>query len=1070
MKYKKSTCTPCIKLVSILNEGIYSSIKALRSLVALSYEGEHATASPVHRVSGKSEGKRALQNVEKFITQCTCSPILYLPVLMLLLFGGSQPGFAQNTTLEALFADPPPAARPWGYWVWGHGNFDYRRMTEELEAFKEMGLGGVDIYDMGIADPYDFIPPGNAFLGEEMLDGISYAAREAQRLDLGLGLSVSNGWNAGGDWTEPDEMIMRLLFWKDTLRGPLTLSELGFPEVPRSFEKPYGSYELFPVIDEDGFPEYYEDVALVAYPLSADGVLADPDAVQYFDVDAIEGNAVELQLPAGEWVLARAVVTPLGQRMWMRSDRSNGFIMDHYSRKATRHHFEHVISKLQERLGDLGRSALQRLYLASFEAEDYIIWSPELRETFEAQHGYALDPYIPVFAGQQVIDGPTTERFLHDYRSTVSEMFVNNHYRQARDICHRHGLLLASEAGGPGPPLHYVPTEDLKALGSVDIMRGEFWNMPQHWKDANGNNLLQVVKNIASAAHIYGHSIVEMEAFTSHRKHWQESPLELKRLADRAFCQGMTRVVYHTMPHSPPEAGVPGWSYQAGTHISPKMTWWDFSKPFHAYLARTSALLQQGRFVADVAYYYGESIPNFASGPKYLRPTLGAGYDYDDLNKEVLLQASVTADGRLQLPSGMTYRLLVLPDDPAMSLEVLQKIETLLRQGALILGTRPQRTPGLSNSEEADMRLHTLADKIWGSAGGQQKSTYGRGTLYQGYAEREILNLLGVGPDFQYTAAGKADLDYIHRAIAAEDIYFIRNRDSTAVEVLADFRVSGKRPRFFDPVSGRVTPAAIYTEQDGRTRLPLVLEPLGSVFVVFDAGAAAPHVVAVEQDGRSGFPESAAPGGAFSRRTDDALAFYPAAPGAYRLTFSDGTTGTWNYRGAAHTLEIKDSWDVRFPHGWGFSPLQTFDELQDWTQHPEVDLAHFSGKATYRNAFELDEDQLGDELAWELDLGRVGEVARVYLNGYEVGVSVFPPHRFDVTSRLRPGANHLVVEVANTWLNRMVGDLDKPVGERRTRSNVGEAGGKRPWSDMRPLPSGLMGPVTLRAYPVFHPK
>ena len=137
--------------------------------------------------------------------------------------------------------------------------------------------------------------------------------------------------------------------------------------------------------------------------------------------------------------------------------------------------------------------------------------------------------------------------------------------------------------------------------------------------------LLQVVRNIASAAHIYGHQVVEMESFTSHRKHWQETPIELKKLADKAFCAGMNRVVYHTIPHSPKEAGAPGWSYQAGTHISPKMTWWEYSEPFHAYLARTSALLQRGQFVADVAYYYGEKIPNFASGSKYIRETLGLG-------------------------------------------------------------------------------------------------------------------------------------------------------------------------------------------------------------------------------------------------------------------------------------------------------------------------------------------------------------------------------------------------------------------------------------------------------------
>jgi len=309
-----------------------------------------------------------------------------------------------------------------------------------------------------------------------MLDGIAYALQEARKLDLSMGLSVSNGWNAGGDWTGPDEKIMRLLFCQDTLRGPVELSEVGFPEIPRKFQKPYGTYDLFPQVGPDGFPEYYENVALVAFPVTADNLITDFNRIIYFDPGKIQGKRVAVNLPEGNWILMRAVVTPLGQKMWMRSDRSNGFIMDHYSRKATKHHFEYIVGKLEDKMGNLGESALERLYLASFEAEDYVIWSPELPETFYEQHGYRIDPYIPALAGQKIVNDETTERFLYDYRLTVSEMFVNNHYRQASQICRDHGVLLASESGGPGPPLHYVPTEDLKALGSVDIMRGEFWN------------------------------------------------------------------------------------------------------------------------------------------------------------------------------------------------------------------------------------------------------------------------------------------------------------------------------------------------------------------------------------------------------------------------------------------------------------------------------------------------------------------------------------------------------------------------------------------------------------------
>ncbi|MBS0001277.1 MAG: hypothetical protein KFF73_19995, partial [Cyclobacteriaceae bacterium] len=640
-------------------------------------------------------------------------------VFIYFILGFSMESHGQGN-LEKNFIDPPDYAKPRGYWIWAHGNFDYATVNSELQAFKEMGLGGADIFDMGITDPLDIIPPGNQFMGEKMLDGIAYALKEAKKLGLDMGLSVSNGWNAGGDWTEPDEKIMRLLFWKDTLEGPATITEIGFPEIPRTFEKPYGKFELFPGIKDDGFPEYYEEVALVAFPFTEGKKIVDPDQVLYFDTDKIKGNRTDINLPDGKWVLARGVVTPLGQKMWMKSDRSNGFIMDHYSKKATRHHFKHILGKLEERLGNLGETALERLYLASFEAEDYVIWSPELEEEFFNRNGYRLAPFIPVFTGSQMVDEATTERFLYDYRLTVSEMFINNHYRQASRICREHGVLLASESGGPGPPLHYVPTEDLKALGSVHIMRGEFWNRHTRWNTEDGLNLMQVVKNIASAAHIYGHKVVEMESFTSHGFHWQESPFELKPLADQAFCEGMTRVVYHTMPHSPPEAGIPGWSYQAGTHIHPKMTWWPMSKPFHQYLARCSAMLMEGQFVADVAYYYGHDIPNFAK-PKHIQPDLGPGYDYDDLNTEILLQITEVRDGRILLPGGMEYEILVLPEDPRMDLEVIKKVDELLKKGATIIGPKPVRVYGLADHVRKEKELAEITDKIWGKGGRLKK-------------------------------------------------------------------------------------------------------------------------------------------------------------------------------------------------------------------------------------------------------------------------------------------------------------------------------------------------------------
>lgn len=976
--------------------------------------------------------------------------------------------YAQDN-LRELFENPPEEAKPRGYWIWAHGNYDFATIESELKAFKEMGIGGVDIFDMGIADRLDLIPPGNTFMGDKMLDGIEYALNIAKELDLQMGLSVSNGWNAGGDWTPSDEKLMRLLFWSDTVEGPARLEEIGFPVVPTRFQKPYGTYDLYPEFDDDGFPVYYENVALVAYPYASDSLVRDLTRIIYFDVNQINGNRTNIQLPEGRWVLTRAVVTPLGQKMWVRSDQSNGFIMDHYSKQATNRHFNHIIDKLESRMGDLGESALERLYLASFEAEDYVIWSPELRETFYRHHGYRIDPYIPVFTGVSIIDEETTERFLHDYRFTVSEMFVNNHYRQGSKICREHGILLASESGGPGPPLHYVPTEDLKALGAVDIMRGEFWNRPPKWKDRNGNNLIQVVKNIGSAAHVYGRKIVEMEAFTSHNGHWEETPSQLKILADRAYCEGMTRVVYHTMPHSPPEAGLPGWSYQAGTHIHPKMTWWPMSRAFHSYLARCSALLMQGKYVADVAYYKGGEVPNFST-TKYIRPDLGFGYDYDDINTEVLLQTTEVRNGKMVLPSGMEYELLVLPNEINMELQVIEKLQELISKGATVIGPKPERIYGLADYKAKELRLRDIADDIWGDSPvvGKLDKDYGKGRIIHGTTAREVLMAKGIMPDIQVRSKTESNIDYIHRATDDHEIYFVRNMNSTAVDVEIEFRVRNMRPEFWHADEGSVRPVSLYRKGEVGTVIPIHFEPKESVFVVFNSIAEIKHLTHMQLDGKDFFmPVSSTLKGIQAEYSEENLhSLTSARAGTFSIQTIDGKKITKQISDPVLDITLDGPWEVRFPTRWKVAPVQTFDELRDWTGFEEPNMKHFSGVAKYENEFDISEEELIDECLWQLDLGDVGQVARVYLNGELIGDCIFRPYVVDVTRQIKTGKNFLVVEVANTWRNRLIYDSHLPVEEQLTRSNVSNSSDPADhiWANKPLQSSGLMGPVRLRRY------
>jgi len=957
--------------------------------------------------------------------------------------------------LKDIFLNPPHEAKPRGYWIWPHGNFDYTSIQKELREFKEKGLGGVDIFDLGIRDNKNVIPAGPGFMSPEQVDGIAFTLAEAKSLGLKTGLIVSSSWNAGAAWTPPEQAMMNLVAWSDTVRGPVTYrKELPFPDIPAFFTKPYGKYKLHIPKDENGLPVYYEDVATFVFPLGTDGALQDVK-----QVEMIDGPDVSLDLPEGRWVVMRTVCTNFGQMLWVPSKNSNGLTMDHFSREATRTHFQTIIDRLEARCGPLANTALERLYLASYEANADVSWTPFMPEEFFKRNGYRIEPCLPALFGIIIKDKETTERFLYDFRKTVSDLFVENLYRTAREVCHKHGLKICSEAGGPGPPLHYVPTEDLKALGSVDVMRGEFWVERRSERlDEDGFNLLQVVKGIASAAHIYGHRIVEMEAFTSHIN-WQEGPSTFKPLADRAFCEGMNRVVYHTMSHNLPEAGLPGWSYGAGTHMSTNLTWWDMSGQLHAYIARCSALLQQGQFMADAVFYYGHEIPNFTK-MKHIRPTLGFGYDYDDINTEVLLRADVR-NGRLALPGGMSYAVLVLPDEDRMDLAVLKKIKYLLENGATIIGSRPKRVYGLARYREQEVELKMLADELWGQGDASElDKKIGAGRLVTGRPVREVLLDSGIGPDVEFFGGSYDSLDYIHRRTDHEDIYFIRNAKKTAVGIEARLRVHDVQPQLWDAVSGEIQPCGIFIREEQGVRLPLYLEPHGSVFVVCANDSAGPHIVGVHCDGKRLFPDSEMTEPVDMRATiqNDTLLFRTELPGRYELKLNDKRREAIVIK-ASDEMLIDGPWNVSFPHGWGAPAFQTFDSLYSWTESNEPGVRHFSGTATYRKTFHLPENP-GDRLI--LDLGQVMEIARVYLNGHELGISSFVPHFFDVTDIARPGENYLVVNVANTWLNRLIADDLLPEQERLTHTNLtrGPTGATK-WGEATPKPSGLLGPVRI---------
>lgn len=730
------------------------------------------------------------------------------------------------------------------------------------------------------------------------------------------------------------------------------------------------------------------------------------------DVIELTGNldadgTLRWDAPAGDWEILRFGCTLNDHcRVSTCSEGWDGYALDPFDKQAFAKYWQQVVEPLIADAGPLAGTALKYLHTDSWEVE-VANWTPTLREEFWTRRGYELVPFLPVIAGRIVDSRPVSNRFLHDFRKTMGDLAVDNHYRPFSEWAHRHGLLLHPESGGP----HAVPVDSLRCLGMDDAPMSEFWAWS--WRHRVGDTNRFFVKQPASAAHTYGRRLVLAEGFTTIGPHWQETLWDnLKPAFDQAACEGLNRLVWHAFVCSPAAMGVPGQQYFAGTHLNPNVTWWSKSSPFFAYLNRCQFLLQQGRFVADAVYYYGDHVPNFAqlkrSDPARVLP----GYDYDVATEEVVLTRMSVRDGQLVLPDGMNYRVLVLPERPAISLSVLGKVKELVAAGATVIGPKPQHATGLQDFPECDAEVARVANELWGGvpdpAGGERRC--GQGRVIWGKTAREVLAADGVPPDFEFTD-GDAEtvLDYIHRRDGDTEIYFVANRNNRGEQASCTFRVSGKSPELFDPITGETRPLSVYSQAEGRTTVPLQFAPCGSWFVVFRNSAP---------------PPASAEGSNF-----------PVLKPAHRLA---------------------GPWQVSFDPRWGGPASVQFAQLTDWTKRSEDGIRFYSGTATYRQTFDLPESLRSSAGRLVLDLGVVKQLAQVRLNGRDLGVLWAAPFRVDVTEAIRPAGNALEIEVVNFWPNRVIGDQSLPEEKRLTRTNV-----RKLTKDTPLVESGLLGPVQI---------
>jgi hypothetical protein len=697
--------------------------------------------------------------------------------------------------------------------------------------------------------------------------------------------------------------------------------------------------------------------------------------------------------PGGKWTIMRFGYALTGAKNRPAVPAGLGYEVDKMNPQHVTEYMKGYTGPLMKSLGDLYGKRLQYFMLDSWEA-GIQNWTDILPTEFKKRRGYEIIPYLPALAGRVIGDGNISDRFLWDFRRTLVDMIAENHYGVVTNFLHKQGIKTYGEAGG----VSLESIEDaLLNKKYVDIPMGEFWVRDLH----PSSMYYEDVRGAASASHVYGQNLVAAEAFTGGN---YESPQTLKNIADYWFTQGVNRLVFHTSAHQPLDTK-PG-NVMVGTHLHRNITWAEHVKPLTTYFARNSFMLQQGRYVADIAYLLNEGAP--ATMPFWgggLQPATPKGYQFDYINADVLLNLmSVDQQGKLVLPDGMQYAILVLPQTEQMSLPVLKKIKELVAGGAIVVGPKPEQSPSLASPDSA---IKELAAELWGDLDGVSRTrrTYGKGKLVWGIPLDEVLTKARITKDVDLNY-GNDKLAWIHRRDGNTEIYYLVNRTNTPIAVTGRFNVAGKDVELWRS-DGGVMEKASYSIDSMATRVDVPLLEHEAVFVVFGNKASQVAHTAPQK----------------------------------QYTFLS---------------EVKGAWDVSFPKDLGAPATIQLPQLISLTENKEEGVRYFSGTCTYTKVMNIKKEWLTPKQKIILDLGAVKDMAEVYINGNRVDFLWKSPFLVDITKVVKPGNNKLEIKITNEWTNRLAGDRDHP--EHKVLSSYPMPFGIRGYELSS---SGLLGPVRL---------
>jgi hypothetical protein len=765
----------------------------------------------------------------------------------------------------------------------------------------------------------------------------------------------------------------------------LTISEMALSSDARieRFEEKAGFASL---------PDYY------AVPTPAVGPRDVIDRLSVIDLTSRmkADGTLDWTPPKGRWRVVRLGYSLTGHMNGPTTAEATGLEVDKLSAPRVQAFMKQYLDEYAQTLGPdlVGKRGLQATLNDSIEA-GFQNWTDDILDQFAKRRGYDPAPWLPVLTGRIVDSAAASDAFLYDFRRTLTDLMAEAHYGSVAQIAHARGLTAYGEAlEAPNRP---SLGDDLAMRSHADVPMGAMWMFkpgrgpqPAHAAD---------IKGAASAAHLYGRTYVGAESMSSMFQYWAASPRELKHVADTEFALGVNRFSIHSSVHQPLIDKAPGLSlWLFGQYFNRNESWAEQARPWVDYLARTSWMLSQGRYAADVAYFYGEEAPIVTLADQGRLKDAPTRYGYDFINADALAGLTSVKDGTIVTPSGMRYRVLQLGGaSQRITLPTLRRIAELVEAGAVVVGDKPSSSPSLADDIGA---FKVLADRLWS---GGPETRVGAGRVLSAMPVEAAFARIGVTPDQEVLGQAGNALRFLHRVLDEGDLWFVSNPEGNAFTGDVAFRATGRAPELWDAETGTNSPLSYRTE-NGRTIVPLRLAGSGSALIVF-------------------------------RQPTDQTTRTVTPPAERTLATIDG------------------HWSVTFQPGRGAPEGAVKMPAGSWTDSKETGIRYFSGVATYSRTVRVPRTKAGSRTI--LSLGEVNDLAELWVNGTHVRTLWHAPYRADVTDALRRGDNRFEIKVANRWVNRLIGDA-QPRAAKIGWIVAPAYSAKAPL-----LPSGLKGPVTL---------